>query len=140
MAAGRAGWREVLAVIVGAALGTALRLLLDTSVPHSDTTFPVSTLIANVLGAFALGVLVARVWVRPSTPAWAKAGVGPGLLGSFTTFSALIVSLVALASHDEWMLALAYVAASIVLGFAAASAGLALGARAARATIDEADE
>ena len=140
MAGGRAGWREVLAVVVGAIVGTGLRLTLDTVVPHTDETFPVSTLVINVVGAFALGILVSRVWVRPSTPGWLKAGLGPGLLGSFTTFSALVVSLVALASHGEWMLALAYLAASILLGFAAASAGLALGGRTARTTIDGADE
>ena len=140
MAGGRAGWREVVAVIVGAIVGTGLRLTLDTVVPHTDTTFPVSTLVINVVGAFALGILVSRVWVRPSTPGWLKAGLGPGLLGSFTTFSALVVSLVALASHGEWMLALAYLAASILLGFAAASAGLALGGRTAGTRIDGADE
>jgi CrcB protein len=135
-----AGGRAVLAVIAGAIVGTGLRLLLDTVVPHSDTEFPVSTLVVNIAGAFVLGILVARVWVRPSTPGWLKAGLGPGLLGSFTTFSALVVSLVALASHGEWMLALAYLAASILLGFAAASAGLALGGRTARTTIEGADE
>ncbi len=140
MAAARAGWRELLAVVVGGALGTGLRFGLDTVVPHTDTTFPISTLLANVVGAFVLALLVSRVWVRPATPPWLKAGAGAGLLGSFTTFSALIVSLVAQASHGEWMLAVAYLAASILLGFAAASAGLALGARSARATIDEVDE
>ena len=140
MAAVRVGWRELAAVIVGAILGTGLRLLLDTVVPHTDTTFPVSTLLINVVGAFALGILVSRVWVRPTTPSWVKAGLGPGLLGTFTTFSALVVSLVAQVSHGLWMLALAYLAASILLGFAAASAGLALGARRAPAPIDGADE
>jgi CrcB protein len=135
-----AGGRAVLAVIAGAIVGTGLRLTLDTVVPHTDTEFPVSTLVVNIAGAFTLGILVARVWVRPSTPGWVKAGLGPGLLGSFTTFSALVVSLVALASHGEWMLALAYLAASILLGFAAASAGLALGGRTARTTINGADE
>ena len=135
-----AGGRAVLAVVAGAIVGTGLRLTLDTVVPHTDTEFPVSTLVVNIAGAFTLGILVARVWVRPSTPGWVKTGLGPGLLGSFTTFSALVVSLVALASHGEWMLALAYLAASILLGFAAASAGLALGGRTARTTIDGADE
>ena len=127
-------------MVAGAVVGTGLRLLLDTLIPHTDTTFPVSTLLINVVGAFVLGVLVARVWTRPATPGWVKAGLGPGLLGTFTTFSALVVSLVAEASHGEWMLALAYLAASILLGFAAASAGLALGARRTPAPIDGADE
>ena len=85
-------WRDLLAVLVGGAVGTALRLGIDTVIPHGDADFPVSTLAINTLGAFVLGVLVGRVW--STAPGWLRAGLGAGLLGSFTTFSALAVSLV----------------------------------------------
>jgi fluoride exporter len=127
----------LLAVIVGGLVGTGLRLGLDIAIPHQDDAFPFSTLLVNVLGAFTLGLLVARFW--PRVPAWARAGLGAGLLGSFTTFSALAVSLVALVSVNEWMLAVVYLVASLALGLAAAWAGLRIGSR--RATpIDLADE
>lgn len=80
----------------------------------------------NVLGSFVLGLLVARVW--PTAPSWLKAGLGSGLLGSFTTFSAVAVSLVSLVHADQWMPALAYLAASLILGLGAAWLGLHLGA------------
>ncbi len=117
--------RDLLAVLVGGGVGTALRLGIDTLVPHTDTTFPVSTLVINTLGALLLGVLVGRIWRRAAS--WARAGLGAGLLGSFTTFSAVATSIVLLAHNDRWMLAAAYLAATLVLGLGAAALGLRLG-------------
>jgi CrcB protein len=108
-------------------LGTGARLGLDTLIPHGDTDFPLSTLLINIVGSFVLGLLVARVWTRATTPNWLKAGLGAGLIGSFTTFSALVVSLLAQASHGLWLLAVGYLLLSLVLGFAAAALGLRLG-------------
>jgi CrcB protein len=115
----------ILAVIVGGLIGTALRLVIDVGIPHGDSDFPVSTLIINVIGAGALGTLVARVW--PIAPPWLRAALGAGLLGSFTTFSALAVSLVALVHTTNWMPAAAYLAATLVLGLGAAWLGLRVG-------------
>jgi CrcB protein len=117
----------VVAVLVGGILGTALRLLTDHAIPHGDTTFPLSTLLINIVGSFALGFLVARVW--STAPNWLKAGLGPGLLGGFTTFSAVMVSLVTLAGNGHPVLALLYLAATLVAGFGAAALGLVTGSR-----------
>lgn len=128
--------RELLAVLLGGMLGTGLRLLVDVLIPHGDAGFPVSTLLVNVIGSFALGLLVSRLWAH--APRWLKAGLGNGLIGSFTTFSALMVSLVAQASLGLWMLAAGYLVLSLVLGFAAAALGLRLGQL--RLPIDWVDE
>jgi CrcB protein len=117
----------ILAIVVGGIVGTGLRLGIDALLPHADDAFPWSTLLINVAGSFALGALVARVW--PVAPHWLKAGLGAGLLGSFTTFSALAVSLVTLAEADEWLLGAGYLVASLVLGLGAATLGLFLGRR-----------
>jgi len=106
----------LLAVLVGGALGTGLRLGLDLLI------FPFSTLVINIVGAFALGVLTARAW--PTARPWVRAGLGPGLLGSFTTFSAFAVALVSLGTSGQWALGLLYLVATIVLGFGAAWAGV----------------
>ena len=119
--------RDLAAVLVGGVLGTGLRLAIDTAVPHSGTAFPLSTLVINTVGALALGVLVARLW--PVAPSWLRAGLGAGLLGSFTTFSAFAVSLVSLTTAGEWMPALGYLALTLVLGLGAAWLGLSLGRR-----------
>ncbi|TFC93492.1 MULTISPECIES: CrcB family protein [Cryobacterium] len=121
--------RLALSVFLGGLMGTGLRLGIDQSLPHADTAFPTSTLIANTIGALVLGWLVADLWTRPGLPAWVKAALGTGLLGSFTTFSAVMVSLVALVAAGFSALGWIYLAATLLLGFGAAALGLRLGAR-----------
>jgi len=127
----------LVAVVLGGILGTGLRLALD-QVVAPDSAFPWATLLINLVGSFALGFLVARVW--PTAPAWLRAGLGTGLLGSFTTFSAVIVSLLTLTAAGMTLLAVTYLVASLVLGFAAALAGVRLGAPARTRPPIEADE
>ena len=110
---------DLLAVFVGGLIGTTLRVALDLAVPHDLTQFALSTLVVNVTGAFALGLLVAALW--PRVPGWVRVGLGPGILGSFTTFSALAVS--------DVVGAVLSIVLSIGFGMLAAWAGLALGAR-----------
>lgn len=119
--------RPVVAVVVGGIAGTGLRILLDAALPHTDTTVPWSTLIINVVGSFALGLLVARVW--PVAPAWLRAGLGAGLLGSFTTFSAFAVSLVTLTRAGLGWVAAVYLVVSVTAGLGAAGLGLRFGGR-----------
>ena len=114
-------------MLAGGLIGTALRLAIDAAVPHGDDGFPLSTLIINSAGAFVLGALVARLW--PVAPSWMKAGLGPGLLGSFTTFSAVAVSVVSLSAAGSGMTAVAYLGLTLLFGFCAAGLGLALGGR-----------
>jgi CrcB protein len=119
--------RLVLAAFTGGVAGTGLRLGIDLLLPHDAAGFPLGTLLVNTVGALVLGCLVAGLWLRPSTPAWLKVALGPGLLGSFTTFSALMVSVVALSSAALPGLAALYLGLSVALGFAAAALGLWLG-------------
>lgn len=122
--------RELVAVVVGGLVGTGLRLGLDTLVPHQADEFPISTLVINVVGSFVLGFFVARVW--PVAPAWVKSGLGPGLIGSFTTFSALALGVVTLAGSGRVLTAVAYLAITVIAGFAAAFGGIALGRASSR--------
>lgn len=128
-ARGRAGAapRDLLAVFVGGLIGTTLRVGLDLAVVHDPDEFALSTLLINIVGAFVLGALVAGLW--PRVPGWARVGLGPGILGSFTTFSALALSVVALAQTGDVLGAVLTIVLSIGLGMLAAGAGLALGAR-----------
>jgi CrcB protein len=118
--------KPILAVLAGGMLGTAARLTVDVVLPHGGTTFPLGTFLVNLAGSFLLGMLVSRVW--PVAPEWLRAGLGPGLLGSFTTFSALAVSAVELTASGVAASAVMYVAASVVGGISAAALGLRLGA------------
>ena len=119
--------RDLLAVFVGGLIGTTLRVLIDLALPHGHTAFALSTLLDNVAGAFVLGLLVAALW--PRVPGWVRVGLGPGILGSFTTFSALAVSIVALAQSGDVVGAILSIVLSIGFGMLAAWLGLVLGAR-----------
>ncbi|HRQ01102.1 MAG TPA: CrcB family protein, partial [Terrimesophilobacter sp.] len=113
----------LLAVFVGGAVGTGLRLGADALIPSG--AFPVATLVVNVVGSFLLALLVGRAWA--TAPEWVKAGLGAGVLGAFTTFSAIAVSVVQLSTNGEPAVAGAYLVASVVLGIGAAAVGLRLG-------------
>ena len=116
-----------LAVFAGGLLGTGLRLAIDTALPHADDAFPTSTLIVNLVGTFALGWLAGGLWTRPATPTWLKAGIGSGVIGSFTTLSAVMGSLTLLDRSGQTALAALYLVVSLVAGLALAAAGLKLG-------------
>jgi fluoride exporter len=117
---------NLVAVFIGGLAGTGLRLGIDALLPHGPGDFPWSTLVINVAGSFVLGLLVARAW--PTAPEWMRFGLGTGLLGSFTTFSAVVVSLLELTASAP-AVAVLYLGASLVLGLAAAWLGLRLGRR-----------
>lgn len=117
------GLRAWLAVAAGALIGTELRYGLGVAFPELPGAFPWATLGINVAGSFVLAALTTVWMARPQTAFWLRAGLGPGLLGSFTTFSAVVFSVDQLArtgQHGVWT---AYLALSLLLGLAAAGAG-----------------
>lgn len=117
----------IAAVLVGGFLGTGLRLGADLLVPVPDDVIPISTLTVNLLGSLLLGVAVARVW--PAVPGWVRGGLGTGLLGSFTTFSAVVLVASRFTVDGDPMLAIAYLLVSVVGGLGAAGLGLGLARR-----------
>ena len=116
-----------LAVFLGGLLGTGLRLAVDTALPHGDDGFPFSTLLVNLVGTFVLGWLAGGLWTRPATPTWLKAGIGSGVIGSFTTLSAVMGSIALLDRAGATPLAALYFVVSLVGGLALAAAGLKVG-------------
>ena len=91
--------------------GTLLRA--DTAQRFNSPTWPWGTLGVNVLGSFALGLLVGS-----GNPVMTAVGVGG--LGSLTTLSTFAVELTAISRPR----AIAYTAVSLTLGLAAATGGL----------------
>lgn len=124
------GWSSLGAAIVGGAVGTALRLLFDALIPQPPGAIPVVTVVVNIVGSGVLGLLVGRLWGR--VPEWARVGLGPGLLGSFTTFSAVAVTTVELVAAGSDAVAALYFGVSLIGGLAAAALGIRWGARGGR--------
>jgi fluoride exporter len=117
----------LLAVLAGGFVGTGLRLAVDLAIVREAEQLALSTLIVNVVGSFVLGLLVAAAWRR--LPPWGRAGLGAGLLGSFTTFSALTDWLWVLALSGAAIEAILTVVLTLALGLGAAVAGIAFGRR-----------
>lgn len=88
---------------------------------------PWATLLVNVTGAGALGFVVGRQRARPE-PSPVMFPLATGILGAYTTFSALAVEVLALGDGAP-VTALAYGLGSVAVGLAAAAVGLTAGER-----------
>ena len=129
-------WRAWLAVSAGGLVGSELRYGLALAFPDQPASLPWATLWINVAGSFVLAALTTAWMARPRTAFWLRAGLGPGLLGSFTTFSAVVFAVDQLARAGQHPLWIAYLALSLLLGLAAAAAGWRLGKRLTRQPMD----
>jgi fluoride exporter len=119
----------VLLVGIGGFAGTVARWLVDSWVSRQGwtATFPLGTLLVNVSGSFALGLLFALAIDRGILPAGIRAPLMIGFLGAYTTFSTLMIESWRLMEHGSMGLGLVNLVGSAVLGMAAVGAGLALG-------------
>jgi CrcB protein len=104
----------VLLVALAGAAGVLARYGIGTAVDS-----PWAIVGVNVAGSFALGVLLGGGYGS----AQARTALGTGFLGGFTTFSTFSVQAVQDVDAGAPGRALAYVAASVVLGITAAAAG-----------------
>lgn len=85
--------------------------------------FPWGTLLINLAGSFVLGLYLTVITERCHGRATTRLFFATGFLGAFTTFSTFSYETVDLVRDGKLGLALSYVAASLVLGLAAAIAG-----------------
>lgn len=116
-------------VALGGVLGSLGRYAVGVALPHEAAGFPWATFVVNVTGAFAMGLLVAYLLDRPGVHSLVRPFVGVGVLGGWTTFSALAMDAVALGAADRTQLALGYVTATFLVGTLAVAAGSAVGQR-----------
>ena len=123
--------RLIAVVALGGMVGTTARWALTHAVGASANGFPTATLIENVLGSFLLGALLEGLLRRGAESSRGRVlrlGLGTGLLGGFTTFSALAYELERLLAGGQGTMALVYAVASLVLGILACVGGIALAA------------
>jgi CrcB protein len=114
----------VLVVGVLGGLGAVARSLVGGAVTaRLGTGFPVGTLVVNLTGAFALGVLVGAALDDGTARA-----LGTGFLGAYTTFSTWTLESRRLADEGRTAATVANVAGSLVAGVLLAWLGRELGA------------
>lgn len=112
----------VLALACAGALGAPARFLLERRMTlRVGHGFPWGTTCVNLLGSFALGLVIGLGEFRGLDHDVARVA-GVGFLGAFTTFSTFAVEAARLAPSRR----VAYVGISLIGGIGLAGAGLAL--------------
>ncbi len=119
----------LVAIGLGGALGSIGRYAVAVALPHDAGGFPWATLVVNVTGALAMGMLVGFLIDRPGVHRLARPFVGVGILGGWTTFSALAVDVVQLTDAGHVPVAAAYLAITFVVGVLAVAVGSVVGER-----------
>ncbi|MGN6488093.1 MAG: fluoride efflux transporter CrcB [Devosia sp.] len=121
-----------LLVGIGGALGAMARYGVGTTLPAPGNGFPAATLLINIAGSVAMGVLVGVL--AKTTPQFQneiRLFVAVGLFGGFTTFSSFSLDAIFLIERGEVVLATAYIVGSVLL----AVTGLWLGRLAVRVAL-----
>lgn len=111
-------------VAFGGAIGSVARYLVYVGAMRAfGTGFPVATMTVNILGSFAMGLLVvalAHLGGQRLAPF-----LMTGILGGFTTFSAFSLDAVTLWERGQAVAAAGYVAGSVGLSLVALFVGMA---------------
>ena len=116
-------------VMAGGVAGAAARDALAQAL--GPRTFPVATLVANLSGAFLLGLLLealARAGDDGGRRRQLRLLAGSGFMGAYTTYSTFAVETVQLVHHAHAATAALYAAVTVVGGLVVVGAGIAVGA------------
>jgi CrcB protein len=116
-------------IFVGAALGTTLRWSLGSAFPSAPGQWPWVTFWINVSGSLLLGALLEGIAESGRDTGWRRGlrlGVGTGVLGGFTTYSAFALETVLLLRSGHWLLAAGYALGSVLTGVLGALVGVRL--------------
>lgn len=112
-------------IALGGALGAVSRFLLGNAVSKAvGSALPYGTFVVNVIGCFAMGLLMTIIVDRELLPASWRLLLCVGLLGGFTTFSSFAYEGLMLLNEGRLLAVLAYVGGSVGLGLVAAAAGV----------------
>lgn len=111
-------------IALGGALGSVARFSVAATVNRLlGVSFPVGTLIVNVLGSFAIGYILTFMLSKFPHAENQRYFLVTGFLGGFTTFSAFSFDLLQQLQRGENLMAIVYVLASVLLGLAAVMLG-----------------
>ena len=114
-------------VFLGGGIGAAFRHGVNlASARLLGTAFPYATLIENVSGSLAMGLLAAYFAYKGDASQHWRLFLTTGILGGYTTFSAFSLDTVLLYERGELAMAALYVTASVLLSIGGLFAGLAL--------------
>lgn len=118
---------QLLLVMLGGAVGSGARYLTGRATLSAfGPAFPYGTLAVNLIGGFAMGLLVGSL-ARMAVPGenW-RLLLGVGVLGGYTTFSAFSLDVVTMIQRGDLGMALFYILLSVIGSVVALFAGLSL--------------
>jgi CrcB protein len=119
---------EFVLVGIGGAAGAVTRYAVDRAVTSAaGGTAGWGTLVVNLTGSFAVGLLVALASERGAIPEALRLPLGIGFLGAYTTFSTWMLEAFRTAELGDLPWAVTNIVGSVVLGLIAVGAGLAIG-------------
>ena len=120
--------QALLLVGIGGGLGAMLRYSFSSLVGWLvGTTFPLGTLLINILGSLAMGLFIG--WLSKAVPPWGaelRLFVAVGILGGFTTFSSFSLDAISLVERGEVLAAGLYVVLSVAVSLIGLYLGLLL--------------
>lgn len=104
--------------MLGGSVGAVLRYWVGLLCKHWHwTALPWGTFIVNIIGCFLLGLFMGlgEKYAHFSGSIYLMLTVG--LCGAFTTFSTFTADTFRLMDNGQWLVAIGYLVASIVIGF-----------------------
>ena len=118
----------LLAVFLGGGLGAVLRYWMTGAIyRYTGGGFPTGTLVVNIAGSFAIGLLMALFMDRFITTPTMRIFLTVGLLGGFTTFSTFSYEAVVLMQEGSFFLFGTYAILTVIGCLLAAWLGLTVG-------------
>jgi fluoride exporter len=106
-------WKSVLVICVGASLGALLRWWLGVQFNSHFPHVPPGTLIANLIGAYVIGLAIAFFATYAAVPPEWRLFIVTGFCGGLTTFSTFSAEVVTLLQQSQPMWACAAAAAHL---------------------------
>ncbi|MVA97520.1 fluoride efflux transporter CrcB [Nitratireductor sp. CAU 1489] len=117
--------KDIAIIAAGGAIGASLRHLTGVLFLRLlGPGFPWATLTVNIVGGFAMGLLVELLARRVGASPELRLFMATGLLGGFTTFSAFSLEVALLWERGALCLAALYLAASVIGAVGALFCGL----------------
>jgi len=107
-------WKSVIAICIGASLGALLRWWLGSQLNGLFPTVPPGTLVANLVGAYIVGLAVAFFASYTAIPPEWRLLVITGFCGGLTTFSTFSAEMVTLLQQGRTLWALGGAALHLV--------------------------
>jgi CrcB protein len=105
---------SIVAICVGACLGSLLRWVLGTHLNALFPAIPPGTLAANLLGGYLIGIAIAFFAGNPSLPPAWRLLIITGFLGGLTTFSTFSAEVVTQLMEGRLGWALSTIAAHVL--------------------------